>query len=138
MRIISDRYNILYTVWCTNEHELYDMTKDHGQLNNLAHPSKRHGLVLNQPISKIQARLDALLLVLKTCKASACTDPWSVLHPIGNVVNLEDALAEKYDDFYASQPKVSFSECELGQILSSEGPQKGNSYHGDEMWPHWV
>lgn len=25
VRIISDSYNLLYTVWCTNEHELYDL-----------------------------------------------------------------------------------------------------------------
>ncbi|KAJ4357147.1 uncharacterized protein N0V89_001722 [Didymosphaeria variabile] len=138
VRIIGERYNLLYTVWCTNEHELYDMTKDPGQLNNLVTPSKRRTLVLKQPISKLQARLDALLLVLKTCKASSCTDPWSVIHPEGDVVNLEDALASKYDGFYAKQPKVSFSKCELGQILSSEGPQTGNSYQGGELWPHWV
>ncbi|KAF2450826.1 Arylsulphatase [Karstenula rhodostoma CBS 690.94] len=138
VRIIGERYNLLYTVWCTNEHELYDMTRDPGQLNNLATPSKWRTLILNQPISKLQARLDALLLVLKTCQASSCTDPWSFIHPEGDVVNLEDALASKYDKFYAKQPKVSFSKCELGQILSSEGPLKGNSYHGGELWPHWV
>ena len=26
MRVIGDSYNLLYSVWCTNEHELYDMT----------------------------------------------------------------------------------------------------------------
>ena len=26
VRIVSDQYNLLYTVWCTNEHELYDLT----------------------------------------------------------------------------------------------------------------
>jgi N-acetylglucosamine-6-sulfatase len=156
VRVIGKRYNLLYTVWCTNEHELYDMTvnflstpnlakvkltfkqNDPGQLNNLINPSKQRTLVLNQPISKLQSRLDALLLVLKTCKASSCTDPWSVIHPNGDVVNLEDALASQYDDFYAEQPKVSFSKCELGQILTSEGPQVGNSYHGSELWPNWV
>ncbi|KAH4348839.1 arylsulfatase [Parastagonospora nodorum] len=138
VRIIGERYNLLYTVWCTNEHELYDMTKDPGQVNNLVNPSKQPTLVLNQPISRLQSRLDALLLVLKTCKASSCTDPWPVIHPKGDVVNLEDALASKFDDFYAQQPKVAFTKCELGQILSSEGPQVGNSYHGSELWPNWA
>lgn len=121
-----------------NFRNLTSAQKDPGQLNNLALPSKWRSLILNQPISKLQARLDALLLVLKTCKASSCTDPWSVIHPKGDVVNLEDALAPKYDEFYAKQPKVSFSKCELGYITSSEGPQTGNSYHGGELWPHWV
>jgi N-acetylglucosamine-6-sulfatase len=26
VRVIGDKYNLAYTVWCTNEHELYDMT----------------------------------------------------------------------------------------------------------------
>jgi arylsulfatase len=30
MRVIGDTYNLFYSVWCTNEHELYDMTvSDH-------------------------------------------------------------------------------------------------------------
>jgi len=114
------------------------LQKDPGQLDNLALPSKANTLILNYPLSKLQSRLDALLLVLKSCKASACTDPWSVIHPQGNVENLEDALAPKYDSFYDKQPKVSFSKCELGQILSSEGPQVGNVYEGTGFWPHWV
>ncbi|KAL5114331.1 hypothetical protein ACEQ8H_007767 [Pleosporales sp. CAS-2024a] len=112
--------------------------KDPGQMDNLIASSSRRTTLLNQPTSKVQARLDALLLVLKTCKASSCTDPWSVIHPQGNVVNLEDALASKYDEFYAKQPKVSFSKCELGYISSSEGAQVGNSYHGSDLWPNWV
>jgi hypothetical protein len=26
LRVIGAGYNLLYTVWCTGEHELYDMT----------------------------------------------------------------------------------------------------------------
>lgn len=26
LRVIGDSYNLFYSVWCTNEHELYDMT----------------------------------------------------------------------------------------------------------------
>lgn len=107
-------------------------------MNNLLRSSKTDLPVLHSTIPKLQARLDALLLVLKGCKASACTHPWSVLHPKGNVENLADALSAEYDDFYAKQPKVSFSKCELGQILSSEGPQNGFAYQGTGMWPHWV
>ncbi|PVH95205.1 Arylsulphatase [Periconia macrospinosa] len=138
LRISGDQYNIMYSVWCTNEHELYDMTTDPGQLNNLARPSSNQTQLLNRPISVVQSRLDALLLVLKTCKASTCTDPWSVLHPQGDVTSLEQALSETYDGFYEEQPKVSYSKCELGQILSSEGPLAGNVYNGSAMWPNWV
>jgi N-acetylglucosamine-6-sulfatase len=26
LRVIGQNYNLYYSVWCTNEHELYDMT----------------------------------------------------------------------------------------------------------------
>jgi hypothetical protein len=26
VRILSDEYNVYYSVWCNNEHELYDLT----------------------------------------------------------------------------------------------------------------
>jgi hypothetical protein len=26
MRIVSDEYSLFYSVWCTNQKELYDMT----------------------------------------------------------------------------------------------------------------
>lgn len=26
IRLISDTFNLYYSVWCTNEHELYDMS----------------------------------------------------------------------------------------------------------------
>ncbi|KAF2635653.1 Arylsulphatase [Massarina eburnea CBS 473.64] len=138
LRIFGDGYNLMYTVWCTNEHELYDMSKDPGQLNNLARSSSNQTQLLNQPIDKVQGRLDALLLVLKTCKASSCRDPWAVLHPNSTVTNLEAALSSTYDAFYEAQPKVSYSKCELGQILDSEGPLVGNVYEGSDMWPNWV
>lgn len=111
---------------------------DPGQLNNLARSPSNQTEILHRSISQVQSRLDALLLVLKTCKASTCTDPWSVLHPKGEVTSLEQALSETYDAFYDAQPKVSYSKCELGQILSSEGPLIGNVYNGANMWPNWV
>lgn len=61
-----------------------------------------------------------------------------MLHPQGDVTSLEQALCETYDAFYEAQPKVSYSKCELGQILSSEGPLVGNMYEGSAMWPNWV
>ncbi|KAF1953000.1 Arylsulphatase [Byssothecium circinans] len=140
LRISGEGYNIMYSVWCTNEHELYDMLNDPGQLNNLARTpaNQTQNQILNHPIPKVQTRLDALLLVLKSCKASTCTDPWSVLHPQGDVTGLEQALDARYDAFYEAQPKVAYSKCELGQILGSEGPLVGNVYEEGGMWPNWV
>lgn len=44
---------------------------------NLARPIVPRSVLLN--------RLDALLLVLKSCTGRLCTNPWETLHPIGDV-----------------------------------------------------
>lgn len=63
-------------------------------------------------------------MVTKSCKGKLCVDPWSVIHPAGNVKSLGDALNVDFDGFYASIAKrVAFSKCELGYIIGSEGPQ---------------
>lgn len=89
-----------------------------------------NGKLLNHPLSKVVPRLNALLLVLKSCKASTCTDPWGYLHPKGNVHSLPEALNHQYDQFYESQPKVMFTECKEGYLLEYEGPQRAMQYRG--------
>ncbi|KAG9326460.1 hypothetical protein KVV02_001639 [Mortierella alpina] len=123
VRLIGQGYNLLYTVWCTGEHEYYDLVKDPFQIHNIYHQTK--ATVLN--------RLDALLNVLRTCKGPTCRDPWSVIHPENNnnnnsssqykqtkdekkkakraVHSLKDALDKRYDDFYADLPKFAFKDC---------------------------
>ncbi|KAE8446758.1 hypothetical protein EG329_011663 [Mollisiaceae sp. DMI_Dod_QoI] len=139
MRVIGSGYSLYYSVWCTNEHELYDMTNDDQQVNNLLSDSKEgmwknlnqlQGSLLGHPLSKVMPRLDALLLVLKSCKESACTDPWRQLHPQGNVNSLADALNSTYDDFYNAQPKVRFTDCKPVYLIEYEGPQTAMRYNG--------
>jgi hypothetical protein len=36
VRVMGEGYNLMYTVWCTNEHELYDMN-----VRPAVHMSKR-------------------------------------------------------------------------------------------------
>ena len=72
------------------------------------------------------ARLDALLLVLKTCRGKSCRKPWSALLPTQNVATLAETMGEQYDAFFARQPKVSYTECLLGHLISAEGPQRPN------------
>ncbi|KAK4497361.1 hypothetical protein PRZ48_011812 [Zasmidium cellare] len=152
LRVIGDGYNYLYTVWCSGEHELYDLLTDPYETHNLIpqkHPSNNienpshpiyqsevvpPGLIIQthtdnlfeqvpRSIHHILTRLDALLMVLKTCKVSACTHPWEVLHPKGDVTNLKEALHPDFDDFYeVQQQRVKFDKCEKGYILESEGP----------------
>jgi len=94
-------------------------------MHNLAVPEQLSSeyKISGRNIKDVIVRLDALMMVLKSCKASSCTDPWKVLHPQGDVSDLPSALSSGLDTFYEEQPKVSFSKCELGYIVESEGPQ---------------
>ncbi len=76
-------------------------------------------------------------MVTKSCKGHTCVDPWSVIHPAGNVKTLADALNKRFDDFYASvSARISFEKCELGYILESEGPQKASVFQ--EGFGDWL
>ncbi|KAG0341032.1 hypothetical protein BG004_006175 [Podila humilis] len=123
VRLIGNGYNLLYTVWCTGEHEYYDLVKDPFQVKNIYKDTK----------ASLLNRLDALLNVLRTCKGSTCRDPWSVLHADGKktidfgtapqdqkghqgdhgrkVKSLHDALSKRFDKYYASLPKFEFKSC---------------------------
>ncbi|KAL5334967.1 Six-hairpin glycosidase-like protein [Aspergillus crustosus] len=116
IRLISEKFNLLYAVWCTNEHELYDLHAD---------PSQTHNIYNTAP-TKFLRRLDALLLVLKSCAGSTCIKPWKELHPDNSVQSLSDALDRKFDEFYESLPKVEYSVCENGYLVWAEGPQWGD------------
>ncbi|KAJ7268531.1 alkaline-phosphatase-like protein [Mycena rebaudengoi] len=126
IRVVGASYSLAYTVWCDNDHELYDLTTDPYQMNNLLGAARATD-VSRRPITvdipQLVARLDALMMVLKSCKAQACRDPWRVIHPQGNVHNLNDAMTRKYDAFYEAQPRVSFSMCGPGYLVAVEGEQ---------------
>jgi N-acetylglucosamine-6-sulfatase len=84
-------------------------------------------------------RLDALLLILKSCKGNGCVEPWKAFHPEGGdeVRTLADAMQTRYDAFYArvhaEGAKVSFKECKLGYLREVEGPE-----YGSPEWEDWV
>ncbi|PKS08552.1 hypothetical protein jhhlp_004938 [Lomentospora prolificans] len=146
IRVVSEEYNLYYSVWCTNEHELYDLNAslltDPGQIHNLLSPESKTTTLFGQTLAKVVARLDSLLLVTKSCKGVTCARPWSALHPQGNVHSLRDALSPRFDTFYEKQQaKVSYSRCEMGYIVESEGPQfekDGLVYRKGTSWSEWV
>lgn len=70
-------------------------------------------------------------MVLKSCKGKACIKPWDVLHPDGSVQSLNNAMDKQYDRFYEEQLKVTYSKCEQGYIIGSEGAQ---DVFGWEAW----
>ena len=53
------------------------------------------GKVKGYSVPQVQARLDALMMVMKSCKGDQCRLPWSTLHPGGKVSNLGDAMNSK-------------------------------------------
>ncbi|KAK7547732.1 alkaline-phosphatase-like protein [Phyllosticta paracitricarpa] len=136
LRLISNDYNLYYSVWCTNEIEFYDVNTDPGQIHNLAADSSTSATYTleGRSFDQVIARLDALTMVLKSCKGTSCTEPWHSLFPSGVVSTLKDALKPEYDAFFAKQPKVSYSACELGYIVSSEGPQDFNVYGSNKTF----
>ncbi|KAF9429661.1 hypothetical protein BGZ94_009938 [Podila epigama] len=112
VRLIGQDYNLLYTVWCTGEHEYYDLVKDPFQIKN----------IYGETRTTLLDRLDALLNILRTCKGPTCRDPWSVLHPQEDSVDvatneeikvrsLNDALHARFDAYYANLPKFEFKSC---------------------------
>ena len=126
LRIMGSGYNYFYSVWCDGSHELYDMSADAQQMHNLYvnytyKPNEGSGY----PVNRLESRLDALLLVLKSCKAETCTAPWKALHPDGSVGSLPDAMNPKFDQFYEKQQnRVAYDYCAPGYIIAAEGPQK--------------
>jgi hypothetical protein len=100
--------------------------KDPHQLENLALGNQSQSL-LGRPLSEVTARLDALLLVQKSCKGKACRQPWIELHPAGDIASLVDALHPQFDSFYSKEAKVSFTRCDWGHLIDAEGPQFGSS-----------
>lgn len=75
-------------------------------------------------------------MVTKSCKGYTCTNPWSVIHPSGDVKTLRDALDGRFDAFYTSEvaQKVGFEKCELGYILGSEGPQQAVVFDAEKVY----
>lgn len=119
LRIVGAEYDLSYTVWCTNEHELYDIKADPLHLTNL-YSNGATGF------PELAARLDALLLTLKSCKGRVCRRPWEALM---GVASLREAMAPKYNDFFRQQLKVNFSACLPGYVTSAEGALKPASLH---------
>lgn len=80
---------------------------DPDQMHNLA--DKLDTADPKSHVSRLHARLNALLLVLKTCVGDSCRQPWSALFTNGSVRNLQEAMHSKYDEYFRSLPSVKYS-----------------------------
>ncbi|GAA6050414.1 hypothetical protein JCM3770_004026 [Rhodotorula araucariae] len=118
IRVVEDEINYSYAVWCTGDREIYDLNADPDQMHNLAlnplHPASF--------TARLHTRLDALLLVLKSCSGDSCRNPWGVIFRDGKVRSLKAALDEQYDAYFEDLPRVRYSECRLGFHSKLEAP----------------
>lgn len=130
LRLMSDDNSLFYSTWCTGEREFYDMKNDTAQMHNRLgpHATGTGFEYYGRPESELFNRLDAVLMVTKSCKQDTCRNPWQVLFPTGPVTNLKSAMDQTYDSFFLNQPKISFSDCAEGHIVSEEGPMKVNVF----------
>lgn len=103
----------VYTKWCSGETELYNTDADAYELTNVV--SKR---------PRVVNRLNALLMVTKSCEKGACRDPWSLITPPdgSSITTLTQALDARYDDFFANFEQVQFGTCLQVQNDDNEAP----------------
>ncbi|KAG2175458.1 hypothetical protein INT43_001105 [Umbelopsis isabellina] len=121
LRIVGPNYDYSYAVWCTGEHELFDIK--HLSQND---PYQTQN-IYKQATDRFINRLDALLLVLKSCKAESCRNPWKILHEQDKIGSLPQALSKDLDDFYATLPKVKYDHCTGYYDYENEAPHFGDT-----------
>ncbi|KAF4975790.1 hypothetical protein FZEAL_7471 [Fusarium zealandicum] len=124
LRIVGEEFAFLYNHWCyTNEQELYNTVDDPYEIHNLLHNPEAQVL-------RLADRLNAMLLVTKSCAEDTCRDPWKVLlaemkQSCGmkdKITTLKQAMNPKYDDFFSSLPKVNIQRCLDFQDAKNEAP----------------
>ncbi|KAI8208819.1 Arylsulfatase [Colletotrichum sp. SAR 10_86] len=99
LRLVGNEFSWLFVKWCTNEMELYNT-------------------------QRLLTRLNAILLVTKSCTQGTCRDPWTVLQPPNSsqITTLTEALSSDHDAFFASISQVHFNGCMQYQYIPNEGP----------------
>ncbi|KAI1332943.1 arylsulfatase [Xylariaceae sp. FL0255] len=121
IRMLGESQSWVYTVWCSGEKELYDLSADPWELTNIINESNSTQMV---------NRLNALLMVTKSCEQDSCRDPWALIQPTTNaskdgtvsLQSLTQAMNPSYDEFFANFKKVSFRECLQVQDVENEAP----------------
>ncbi|KUI64363.1 Arylsulfatase [Cytospora mali] len=122
IRTIGDEQNWAYAVWCNGHTELYNVSADPYELTNLARAYG--GNTVSTEAQRVVNRLNALLMVTKSCEQDRCREPWSWLKPDDSttLVSLAQAMDPAYDDFFANFQKVKFDTCLSVQKAENEGP----------------
>jgi len=117
VRILGDRDGWLFTKWCTGDTEMYHTTTDEWELRNIADSKEPEH-------QRAFTRLNAILMVTKSCEKGSCRDPWAVFQlPSGKKLSsFEEAMLPEYDSFFNKFPRVSFQECLQFQSAENEAP----------------
>ena len=82
-------------------------TKNLVEVDDTSSPYQLAGRALEEVLT----RLNALVMVLKTCRGTTCSRPWESLHPDGSIWTLKQALDPRLDSFYHDQPQMWFLDC---------------------------
>ncbi|KND91995.1 Arylsulfatase [Tolypocladium ophioglossoides CBS 100239] len=138
IRIVGRETAWLYSKWCTGDTELYESFFDIFELENLVEKAAPGSVQ-----ARIMHRLDALLMLTKTCSQDFCRDPWAMLQstcfldnscPHSRIFNsIGSAMDPRFDDFFAKLPKVQMADCLEYQDVrngssSSLGSKPTNNY----------
>jgi hypothetical protein len=105
-----------YAVHCNGEKELYNLTSDPHELDNLT-PSWLNSTVKAgfSPIPSqykcLIDRLDAIMSAAAICKGVECIDPMAMLHKNEKNVTFEQAMHPTYNDHYSKFEKFKFLQC---------------------------
>lgn len=113
---ISQDFNIFFF----KENQLTGILQaDPWETNNLA-----RGEVGNEH-KRLLTRLNAVLMVTKSCTSNPCRDPWSVLQPLNcasPISSLTSAMNPEYDSFFANIPNIRFGKYMQYQDEGNEVP----------------
>lgn len=122
IRTIGEDQNWAYAVWCNGETELYNVTADPYELTNLARNTSSGDVTAAS--QRVINRLNALLMVTKSCEQDRCRDPWAQLKPDDGtaLVSLTQAMDAGFDSFFADFAKVQFDTCRAIQLTENEEP----------------
>ncbi|KAG2444327.1 hypothetical protein HXX76_001083 [Chlamydomonas incerta] len=99
-----------YTVWCQGNWELYDLAADPFELNNRIQAAPARAL----------NRLDAVLSALVHCSGASCRNPYSLLHPGGDVRSFAGTMDPRHDRMYDSLVKLSIKKCVNAYLPANE------------------
>ncbi|KAI0477084.1 arylsulfatase [Xylariaceae sp. FL0804] len=123
----QEQQSWFYLVWCDNEAELYDTAADPYETHNLINSTT------TPAVRRLLTRLNAILMVTKSCSGDACRNPWIHLTGSnststsnstggGSISSLVEAMDPRHDAYFSSFAAVGFGECMQYQADWNEGP----------------